>query len=478
MSDAPRLLLLSFTPFPSATGAATRLAQRIAAFAEAGYVLDVLSPKTPELPHVSKLMGSRILRVPMPTGREPAPRAALGTPSPLTTTELTLAAPNTPASRLFAFDRAVRRQLLSNEYDVIHTSEAYSGLTVLELKNGAKVVYEAPAAVATAELDTELANDLRRHDRELLRGADAVIVPSDELGTRAWGLGAERSRVHVVRPSTDLTMFAPPADRRHRSGASLNLVLVAAQLSSAETSLLLETLEAIPPTIDLVVELSAALSPTDRQRFAASPVAHRIRCIEPVLYEDLGPLYERADVGLVIDAGPVLGQVHPVRFQCVAEMLAAGLAMILPDTEAVREVIEHDKHGVLVPSASPEALAKAIRGLANQPTRRRVLSRNARARATELFDEQAAAAATLAIYQSMLMPPSMSVTSPTYELASGTSPTGRRDPTRGTPSAQRMPREALATAAVPEDPPTAPDTSASALLEDLTTDPSALRSGR
>lgn len=450
MSEAPRLLLISFAPFPAATGAATRLAQRIATFAEAGYAVDVLTPKTPELPHVSKLMGSRILRVPMPTGRElrvaPVP---VGMPPP-----------SLQALRHAAFDRAIRRQLLSNEYDLIHTSDPFTALTVLGLRGAAKVSYDAPAGLAPTA-DHALAITMRRRDRELVRGADVVLVPSEVLALRAKGLGASPSAVHVLRPATDLDLFAPSGAAPSDSGQTVRVAVLAGSLSTAEFNVLLAASQAIEEELDVVFMISADVPASDRDRIAAAPGGHRLRVVAPVLYEDLGPFFADADMGLVLDAGPVQGHVAPPRLQCVAEMMAAGVAPVLPDVVAVREVAEHRKHALLVAPGDGAAIASAISGLVAQPARRQLLAKAARARAMELMDEATASHQLQSIYQRLLTPPSISVAidpprAPTTTASTLSAPTGGTSPS----TTNRRMRPALSTAAVAEDPPTAPDAAA------------------
>lgn len=472
MSDAPRLLVLSFAPFPAATGAATRLAQRVTAFADAGYSLDVLTPKTPELPHVSKLMGARILRVPMPTARELPNRFGTIPPGMFTVEDLD----GTPslAARYSAFERAIRRQLSSAEYDVVHTSEPYSGLAVLELKQTARVVYEVQARMPTGDGDTVLGNELRRRDRELVREADVVLAPSEELALRAHGLGASRSAIHVLRPSVDLDMFSPPPDRRRRPSAGLRVALTATVLSSQEVGLLAETIVLLAPTLEVTFDISASVSRQDRQRLVDSDVlAPRVNLTEPVLYEELGPFYQRADVGLVLSSGTERGDVPPVRLQAMAEMMAAGLALIVPDMPAVRELVEDQKQAMLVPAGDAQALAAALRLLLTQPARRRIMGQAARTRAADRLDERRATGRLLSLYGSLLAPSTIEIATAAYmepslpnaspltpSSTTSDSPTrpAVRSPFTNEPSipSRKAPRPALSTAAEP-DAPTSPD---------------------
>ncbi len=483
------MLLLSSAPFPAATGASTRLAQRIAAFTEGGYALDILTPKTPELPHVSKLMGARILRVPMPFGKEPVARTATAPPG-MVFAQDALAAPATGA-KLAAFERAIRRQLASSEYEVVVTTDPFSAPAVLEEKGTARVVYEVPAGLPDPDGDEVLSTELRRRDRELVRGADVVLAPSEELATRAWGLGAARERVHVVRPSVDLELFTPAVGRRRRAvGEPLRVALAAALLSSVEVDLLAEVLARLPAALELQFQLSAALHPMDRARLLTVPLASRILLVEPVLYEDLAPFYQAADLGLIVTAGPEHGDLPPVRLQVLAEMMACALPVVAPDVPAAREIAEDQKHALLAPSQDAMALAAALCRLAGRPTLRRMLGLAARTQARERLDEHRSAALLLSIVGTAAAPSvrvaSSAYLEPSWPTASSGRPTTPNMPTKRepTPFAQEPTLSArgrphLATAAQP-DAPTAPDMNihSRAALADLasaaTTDPTGL----
>lgn len=417
MSDhAPRLLVVAFSPFPAPSGAGTRLAQRITAFCEAGYAVEVLTPKAVELPYVSRFLAARILRVPMPAGREPAPTGRLAPP-------VADATPAPLAARHAVFERAVARQLRANEYDLVHTTDPYTAETVLQHKGSARVVFEAGGGTPTGDGDTTLATELRRRERELFRGADIVLAPSDEVAVRARGLGATKEQVHVLRPSADLTLFAPSPERRRRPPVPMRVAVTAASLSPPEVSLLVDALRLLPRTVELEVELSAALTPGDALRLRTDEeLSTLVTIVPPALFEELPDLYRRADVGLVLAPRRLAGNIAPLRLQVVAEMLGSGLACVLPDLPATRELVEPGRHAMVVAPGDAEALASALENLAGQPTRRRLLSQAARQRAEELLAERTITTQLLALY-GRLLSPSVSV-----DVAAFGAPTPARAP--------------------------------------------------
>jgi len=67
----------------------------------------------------------------------------------------------------------------------------------------------------------------------------------------------------------------------------------------------------------------------------------------------------------------------------VISAMASGKAIIASAVEGVREIIEHEREGLVVPPGDVEALAQAIRRLLTDPNLRHKLSQGARARAVQ-----------------------------------------------------------------------------------------------
>jgi len=73
----------------------------------------------------------------------------------------------------------------------------------------------------------------------------------------------------------------------------------------------------------------------------------------------------------------------------VVSAMASGKVIIASAVEGIKEIIEHEREGLLVPPGDVEALAQAIRRLLAEPDLRQRLGQGARARATqELSVEQ------------------------------------------------------------------------------------------
>ena len=92
-------------------------------------------------------------------------------------------------------------------------------------------------------------------------------------------------------------------------------------------------------------------------------------------HERVPGLVASLDIGILAEAAD---------YQCplkVIEWMAAGITVVAPDHGPLRELIEHDVHGVLFKAGDTEALARAVIELVDDPERRRRLGAEAAKRA-------------------------------------------------------------------------------------------------
>jgi glycosyltransferase involved in cell wall biosynthesis len=84
------------------------------------------------------------------------------------------------------------------------------------------------------------------------------------------------------------------------------------------------------------------------------------------------------------------------------EAAAMGLPVVVTDIRGGRQVVDHDRTGLLVPVRDAEALAAAIAALAADPARRAAMGVAARAKARREFDQQTVIDTTLRVYDRLL----------------------------------------------------------------------------
>ena len=91
-----------------------------------------------------------------------------------------------------------------------------------------------------------------------------------------------------------------------------------------------------------------------------------------VTYERLADEYRRAGCALgIFGTSPKAGRVIPNK---AFQALACGTPLVTADTPAARELLADGESALLVPPGEPEALAAAVRRLADEPALARRLS--------------------------------------------------------------------------------------------------------
>ena len=113
----------------------------------------------------------------------------------------------------------------------------------------------------------------------------------------------------------------------------------------------------------------------DIQAATPSLGADRLVFTGRVEHERVPGLVASLDIGILAEAAD---------YQCplkVIEWMAAGITVVAPDHGPLRELIEHDVHGVLFKAGDTEALARAVIELVDDPERRRRLGAEAAKRA-------------------------------------------------------------------------------------------------
>jgi len=111
---------------------------------------------------------------------------------------------------------------------------------------------------------------------------------------------------------------------------------------------------------------------------------------------DMPTLYRGADI-VVLPS--YYGEGLP---KSLIEAAACARPLITTDMPGCREVVTHEKDGLLVPPRDAAALARAIARLQDDPALAHRLGAAARAKALAEFDERIVIARTLAVYQEVL----------------------------------------------------------------------------
>jgi len=84
------------------------------------------------------------------------------------------------------------------------------------------------------------------------------------------------------------------------------------------------------------------------------------------------------------------------------EGAAYGLPLIATDVPGCREIVQHQHNGLLVPPRNVDALANAMRQLAENVQLRQQMGAASRAIVLEAFDQETVFQQTFAVYQELL----------------------------------------------------------------------------
>jgi glycosyltransferase involved in cell wall biosynthesis len=364
VSDLPRLLLCCFDVVPAPTAISRRMTEYLKGLSDR-YQVVVLSVKTPDHTHIERYHGARLLRVPVGSG------------------DL--------AARVQAFDRAVRRQLESEEYVMVHFFDPFGGYALCERRSelGYKLVYDAcslpsvdlPFLVDEAEANRRFIARVRRQELFCLMNADVVIVANELTREFVTSLGVSREQVQLLPSPVDLVPFEPRV--MGLPDATPMKLLHLGNLSSAQDlGTLLEAMQIALQTVDVRLTVVGPPHPEHQARLeeqvAALKLTGKVDFQPPVPHDDLHKVLATSDVGLLTLSDVERNSRVGSPLSRLGEYLAAGRPVIAADVAAARAVLPDDGV-VLYRPQDKHSLADAICTLASEPERRIKLGAAARA---------------------------------------------------------------------------------------------------
>jgi glycosyltransferase involved in cell wall biosynthesis len=383
VSEQPNLLLCCFDLIPGPSGLSRRITEYLKGLSEKFQVV-VLSAKTPDVSHIERFSGARLLRVPVGSG------------------DL--------ASRIQAFDRAVRRQMESEEFAIVHCFDPFGGYALCELKTdyGYRFIYDA-SAFPSHELrwshpDTE--NDrrflarIRRQELYCLMNADRVITGSETTRKYIAGLGVATEAISIIPAPVDLAPYTAAAMGRP-DASPMKLIYLGSQLGYQGLTTLLRGMQlALRQTdvrLTIVGPRHTEWQPALEDLIDELKLKGKVEFQPPVAHDDVHKIIALADAG-VLPLDPVeRNTVQGGALSKVAEYLAGGRPVIASDLEVTRELIPEGA-GTFFPAGDYKALAEVIVSLGTHPEQRVAMGSVASAVAKERFDGAKARARLLELY--------------------------------------------------------------------------------
>lgn len=285
--------------------------------------------------------------------------------------------------------------------DVVHAHFWMSGQAALLARGGVPMVQTFHALGTVKRRWQGRADTSPPHrvetERQIGGRADAVLATcGDEVGElRAMGVPGER--IAVVPCGVDLGMFRPdgPVAPRPRGTRSPLVLSIGRLVPRKGVDTVVQALRAVPDA-ELVV---AGGSPDDdeavrlRELATGCGVAGRVRIVGSVPRDRVPALMRAADVVVTVPWYEPFGMVPVEAMACGVPVVASAVGGHL-DTVA--------GCGVLVPPRRPRALARALRGLLDDPARRRELGAAGTRRARERYGWPRVAEQTEAVYTQVI----------------------------------------------------------------------------
>jgi glycosyltransferase involved in cell wall biosynthesis len=307
-------------------------------------------------------------------------------------------APPQPATvrRVAYLSYAVGRASGTGRADVIITRDLGVASVLSRIPRGMRppLVYEshgyAPAvAVALPDLVATAtppsAAKIRRltgREARVWRTADGYVTITSTLAAELTALLGPRPSLAVVAdgarpPATDV----PPAATR---GRPLTVAYAGHLYAWKGVDVLLAALAGVPDVHGLIVGGHDREPDLGRLRVLAGRLGldARVTFTGLVRPPDVAAHLAAADVLVLPNPASAISTkfTSPLK---LFEYMAAGRAIVASDLPAIREVIDHDVHALLVPPGDPDALGLAIRRLAADAPLRERLGRAARARVAD-----------------------------------------------------------------------------------------------
>ncbi len=217
-------------------------------------------------------------------------------------------------------------------------------------------------------------------ERFLYRHADAVVVNSPAYVAHVTERGARR--VELIPNGADPAMFDPQADgadfrARYALGKSFVVLYAGAHGLSNDLGVVLQAAARLRAQTDIrLVLLGDGKEKPNLQRQAAELELTNVLFLPPVPKAEMAQALAAADACLAI-LKP-LEEYKTTYPNKVFDYMAAGRPVLLAIDGVIRQVVEAAGCGVFIPPGDAEALARAIRTLANDPAAARAMGQRGR----------------------------------------------------------------------------------------------------
>lgn len=290
----------------------------------------------------------------------------------------------------YAFRRAVRRAAAAHQADVIHAHWWIPAGWIAQTTS-------VPVVITCHGTDVRLMDrwwPLRRAGRRVLRQAAAVTTVSEFLAADVRALAGGRLTPAVVRMPVDTRHFGRGI---HAAKAVPPRILFAGNLVAAKGVDIL--VRAVAMLRDRGVVCGLRVIGSGPERPALQRLASSLRLADIVEWRDaVNQTHMPEEYGAsTVTVLPSRGRAEGLGLVLV-EALLSGCAVVGTAVGGIREVVEHERTGLLARDGDPADLARQLERLVTDYALRHRLTEQGRALAEQLFSPERAAARMLEIY--------------------------------------------------------------------------------
>ena len=308
-------------------------------------------------------------------------------------------------SYLFAAVPVARRLLRTHRYDIVHIYFSLpTGALIPTLPLG-----NIPVVVSLRGSDVPGYDErnamlviahrvLRPFTRWIWRRASRVVPVCESLGALAretW----PALEYSVIGNGVDLDLFRPTLGNPSREPAPVRCLAITRLIERKGVSDLLRAWSLLPRG-QYTLEIAGGGPQDAALRALASElgVEGDVHFAGPLSRDAVAVRCQCSDIFVLTPYEEAFGNVF-------AEAIAAGLPVIGSNCGAIPALVEDGVNGILVPAGDAAAIARAIRELGDDPSRRARMATRNRARAESLLSWDTTADRYLALYAELLGEP-------------------------------------------------------------------------
>ncbi len=282
---------------------------------------------------------------------------------------LRVSMPKDPTAQVAAFQRALRRQLGSVQYDVVQFRDGWSGVTALEMKRKHKFatvfdVTRSPMALsAVVDLATE--TELQRAHQSCLRRADLILAPSKEAQQFLAGV-TDEPKLHVVPPGVNIDTF----DWDEKTSGRPVILYLGKIASGCGIDRLLKAMDTVRDNSDAILLLGGTVSPAFlaslEVEIAETGLAECVRVLGEIPHKKIPNAIALATICVVPQEAEIDSPI-PLFPTKILEFMACRRVTIGPRRTTAEKIIDDGQNGMLFDPDVPGDLALKLLSLLEAP---------------------------------------------------------------------------------------------------------------